>query len=346
MPRTRSLAWAELKFGLIAIFAMVMAGLLIFAVGGAGGFFWQTYSLKVRFANVAGLMAGSPVRVAGVEVGSVTDVELTPTGVVVVFTVNEDMKPLVTDKSIATIGSISLLGEGAVDLTARPDGVPVPEWGFVNSGIAEGSIAQLTTEATSGLAEAKALVEDLRKGKGTMGKLFTDEALYKELEAMVKASERVASAIANGKGTAGKFANDPRLYDEMHKSVANLNAITTKLRNGEGSLGQLMNDPALAKSLNATSTNLETMTGKLNRGEGTAGKLLNDDALYKKIDAMTSRLDTVLQQLNEGQGTAGLLLRDKQLYENMNQTVSEMKSLIAEIKKDPKKYLNVKVSIF
>ena len=61
---------------------------------------------------------------------------------------------------------------------------------------------------------------------------------------------------------------------------------------------------------------------------------------------MTARLDTVLQQLNDGQGTAGLLLRDKQLYENMNQTVSEMKALIAEIKKDPKKYLNVKVSIF
>ena len=74
--------------------------------------------------------------------------------------------------------------------------------------------------------------------------------------------------------------------------------------------------------------------------------LLNDDALYKRIDGMTARLDAVLQQLNDGQGTAGLLLRDKQLYENMNQTVSEMKSLIAEIKKDPKKYLNVKVSIF
>ena len=37
MPRTRSLAWAELKFGLIAVFAMVMAGMLIFAVGGSGG---------------------------------------------------------------------------------------------------------------------------------------------------------------------------------------------------------------------------------------------------------------------------------------------------------------------
>ena len=35
MPRTRSLAWAELKFGLIAVFALVMAGMLIFAVGGS-----------------------------------------------------------------------------------------------------------------------------------------------------------------------------------------------------------------------------------------------------------------------------------------------------------------------
>ena len=75
MPRTRSLAWAELKFGLIAVFALVMAGLLIFAVGGGGGFFWQNYPLKVQFPNVAGLMSGSPVRVAGVEVGAVTDVD-------------------------------------------------------------------------------------------------------------------------------------------------------------------------------------------------------------------------------------------------------------------------------
>ena len=118
MPRTRSLAWAELKFGLIAVFAMVMAGMLIFAVGGSGGFFWQNYPLKVKFDNVAGLMEGSPVRVAGVEVGSVSHVELLPSGVEVWFDIKDDMRPLVTDGSVASIGSISLLGEGAVDITA------------------------------------------------------------------------------------------------------------------------------------------------------------------------------------------------------------------------------------
>ncbi len=41
-----------------------------------------------------------------------------------------------------------------------------------------------------------------------------------------------------------------------------------------------------------------------------------------------------------------MLMKDKQLYDNMNSAASELKLLIAEIKKDPKKYLNVRVSIF
>jgi phospholipid/cholesterol/gamma-HCH transport system substrate-binding protein len=50
--------------------------------------------------------------------------------------------------------------------------------------------------------------------------------------------------------------------------------------------------------------------------------------------------------LNEGEGTVGQLLKDKQLYENMNKVTTEMSALIAEITKNPKKYLNVRVSIF
>jgi len=346
MPRTRSLAWAELKFGLIAVFALVMAGLLIFAVGGGGGFFWQNYSLKTKFDNVAGLMAGSPVRVAGVQVGAVDEVVLSGQGVEVIFSVKDDFRPLVTDRSVAVLGTISLLGEGAVDITSGLGGTPIPEWGYVKAGVAEGSIAQLTSQANAGINEARLLVEDIRKGRGTVGKLFTDDSLYREFDALVGASERVARAIADGRGTMGKLTTDDKLYNELNASIANLNAITAKVRNGEGSLGQLMNDPAFANKLSATTGNLEALTARLNRGEGSAGKLLTDDALYKRLDSMTARLDTVLQNLNNGEGTAGQLLRDKQLYENMNQTIVEVRALVAEIKKDPKKYLNVKVSIF
>lgn len=346
MPRTRSLAWAELKFGLIAVFAIVMAAILIFAVGGGGGFFWQNYPLKVRFDNVAGLAQGSPVRLAGVEVGSVKNVELSGNGVEVWFDIKDEMRPLVTDRSIATIGSISLLGEAAVDISPGQGGTPIDDWGYVRPGIAEGSIQQVTSQASAGLEEAKKLIEDLRAGKGTIGRLFTDESIYREFDAFVKAAERVTRSVADGRGTLGRLTNDPKLYTELEASIANLNAITGNLRKGEGSLGKLLNDQALADRVTQATANIEGMTAKMNRGEGTMGKLITDDALYQRLDSMTARLDTVLQNLNTGEGTAGQLLRDKRLYENMNQTITEIRALVAEITKDPKKYLNVKVSIF
>src|ERR671911_445484 len=75
MPRTRSLKWSELKIGIMAVVALFIAAALILALGGEGGFFWERYNLKVKFSNAGGVQEGSPVRVAGVTVGAVTDLE-------------------------------------------------------------------------------------------------------------------------------------------------------------------------------------------------------------------------------------------------------------------------------
>ena len=345
MPRTRSLALAELKLGIIAVVAIVLTGALIFAVGG-GGFFWQQYPLKTTFPNVAGIKSGSPVRIAGIEKGSVSQVEFAGTGVEVWLDVENDVRRLITTESFASIGSISLLGEGAIDITAAPSGTPIPDWGYVRSRPATGSIAELTQSATNGLDEAKRLIQDIRAGQGTVGKLFTDDAVYREIERFVNAAERVTTAIANGEGTLGRLTRDPKLYQELEQSVTNLNTLTARLRAGEGTLGQLLNDPALARNLTNTTANLDSISGRLNKGEGTLGKLISDDALYARLDELTGRLDALVDRLNSGQGTAGQLLQDKQLYENMNQAASELRGLIGDIRKDPKKYLNVKVSIF
>jgi len=114
----------------------------------------------------------------------------------------------------------------------------------------------------------------------------------------------------------------------------------------EGSIGQLLKDDKLAKSLTATSSNFEQISGRLNRTDNTAGKLLNEKELYDKLNSTVSRLDELTKNLNEGKGTAGQLLHDTKLYDTMNTAASEIKSLIADIRKDPKKYLNVRVSIF
>ena len=61
---------------------------------------------------------------------------------------------------------------------------------------------------------------------------------------------------------------------------------------------------------------------------------------------MTDRLDALVGDLNKGEGTAGQLLQDKQLYENMNGAVDRAAQPARRDPKDPKKYLNVRVSIF
>src|SRR5687768_7915783 len=102
MPRTRSLAWTELKIGIISVIAIALAGTLIFMLSGEGGFAWQRYPLKTTFDNVAGLGDGSPVRVAGVEVGSVTAVSFIGDRVEVTFEVAEAAAPRITTGSIAS----------------------------------------------------------------------------------------------------------------------------------------------------------------------------------------------------------------------------------------------------
>ena len=346
MPRTRSLAWAELKIGIVSIIALVIAAFLIFMISGSGGFFWQRYSLKTVFPDIAGLKEGAPVRVAGVEVGSVKKIDFTGDKVEVTLQVSRDQRQRITDRSRASLGSVSLLGEAAVDITADSHGMPIPEWGYVPSSVATGSLSSVAQQATVSLEQTTELLQDIRQGKGTIGKLMTDPTLFNEMNQLVDAANSVTRNLNSSRGTLGRLMNDPTAAKSLEASLANLQMVTERLRNGEGSLGQLIANDALAKSVTSTTANLDSITGRLNRGEGTAGKLMTDVELYNRLDSMADRLDKMAASLNSGEGTAGQLLHDKQLYENMNKAVTQLQDLLQQLRADPKKYLNVKVSIF
>jgi phospholipid/cholesterol/gamma-HCH transport system substrate-binding protein len=346
MPRTRSLAWAQLKVGIVSVIALVLAAGLVFLLGGEGGFSWQQYPLKATFDNIAGLGNGSPVRVAGVEVGSVTEIEFRGDRVEVSFEIADEMRPRITTGSTAALGSVSLLGESAVDITPSSQGTPIPDWGYVKSGKPLGSITEVATQATAGIEQLTTILQDIRAGRGTVGQLFTNDSVYRELNGLLAAAEDVAGNIQNGRGTIGRLMNDPAAARALEGSMQNLEAVTAKIRAGEGSLGRLLNDDAMAKSLTQVTGNLETMTGRINSGQGTMGKLVNDQELYNRLNSMTNRLDKLVAALNQGEGTAGQLLKDRQMYDNMNGAIVQLRTLIAEITKDPKKYLNVRVSLF
>jgi phospholipid/cholesterol/gamma-HCH transport system substrate-binding protein len=346
MPRTRSLVWSQLKVGVLAIAAIAIAGLTIFLLVGQRGFFWQRYSLKARFDNVSGLNSGSPVRVAGVQVGSVTDVALIGEKVEVTLQVKKDQRERITTGSVAKLGSVSLLGESAVDITPSTSGSPIPDWGYVPPGRPATQISDITEQASQGVEEITKLVQDIRAGKGTAGKLMTDDRLYAELRTFVATAGDVTRGIQQGRGTIGKLIKDPRAAESLEASLMNLETMTRQINAGEGTIGRLMKDDSLARALSDTTSNLKELTGKLNRGEGTAGKLMTDATLFNRLNSLSERFDQLLSRINDGQGTVGQLLKDRQLYENMNGAVTDLRAFLTAVEKDPKKYLNVKISIF
>jgi phospholipid/cholesterol/gamma-HCH transport system substrate-binding protein len=346
MPRTRSLKFSELKIGIMAVVALLIAGALILALGGEGGFFWERYNLKVKFSNAGGVQQGSPVRVAGLTVGAVTDIQIVGSEVEMELELHEDMQDRVRTTSRATIGAVSLLGEGAVDITASTTGQPIPEWGYVPSDAPPAQLADVTAQANKGIAELTALITDIRAGKGTVGKLMTDEQLYAELQQFTSAARSVTEGLQQGKGTLGQLLNNPESARQLEASLKNLTAMTNKINAGQGSIGQLMNDPSLAKNLNEVTANFSSLSARINKGEGTMGQLMNNDALYKRLDAVTTNLELLTAKLNKGEGTMGQLMNDRQLYDNLNKTVSEMQLLLTDIRKDPKKFLNLRMSIF
>lgn len=346
MPRTRSLAWSELKIGIIAVIAIGLAIMLIVAVGGQGGFSWNRYELKTRFPDVQGLKSGAVVRVAGVEVGKVTGVAFEGAEVLVTFEVNQEHQQRITDRSRASIGSLSLLGEPIIEVTPSAEGRPLQNGDFIPSARTAGQIADVAAGATEALEQATGMLRDIRAGQGSVGKLFTDDQLYRDIQGFVGAAQNVANHVAQGRGTLGMLARDPRAYQQLEAALTNLRDMTRRINAGEGSLGRLLNDDALAKSLTGTAASVDQLTARLNRGEGTAGKLLTDRELYDRFNAIGGRIDALVAALEAGQGTAGSLMKDKALYDNMNGAATELRSLIADIRKDPRRYLNVRVSIF
>ena len=148
MPRTRSLAWSELKIGIIAVAALALAVDAHHRGRRRSGFSWQRYELKTKFADVQGLKSGAIVRVAGVEVGKVTDVELVGRrGRGRPVEVKKENQSRITTDSRASIGSLSLLGEPVIDISPSTTGTPLKDGDYIQAGRAPGSSSDVAETA-------------------------------------------------------------------------------------------------------------------------------------------------------------------------------------------------------
>ena len=381
MPRSnRSVTLSQLRVG---IFILLATGILVFLVLNASGDinpFSKKLHLKARFGDANGLRDGSEVRLAGVRVGKVDNITLLPPSdvpnaprveVLMIIDSSIDGRPAnerIRSDSTAQQGSPSLLGnEMLINITpGSAIGQPVQDYAILPSS-SSNTVNDFATSGTdlaqrlSKLSdEINGIVKEVKEGKGTVGRLFTDEQLYNNLNATIRETEDVMRQVRSGQGSAGRFLNDPALYNNANDIVVQLRGIADDLRAGRGTAGRLLTDDELYNRINRTADKLDrsvndinSMIADINAGRGTLGRLLKDEQIYNDARAAIARFNTTAERIDNmvsaaqrGEGTVGRLLNDDTLYTNVNQLSSEGVKLIYDFRQNPKKYLTIKFELF
>lgn len=361
MPQRKQLTWTELRVGLFVLVALFVIAVGIFYVTGAG-FLGPKYRLRTFLPEVAGLTSGAPVRLDGVDVGNVESIKFSPRtaghaveksrNIEVVMRLDKRFQAEILSDSTASLVTEGLLGNRYINVTRGLTGLPLKENQEV-TGAEEKAIAQVVQGSADVLANLNALSQDVRdlvagvqEGRGSLGKLLTDDQLYNHMNSIVAKSDQMVTKVQQGQGTVGKLIASDELYGKVNTTMDNVNGIISDVRAQKGTIGRLLYDPSLYDEAKRALDNGNSIITDVRAGKGSLGKLTTDDELYNKLRETSTNLASATAKLNDNTTTAGKLFSDPKLYDNLTGLTGDLRLLIGDFRQNPKKFLHIKVAIF
>jgi phospholipid/cholesterol/gamma-HCH transport system substrate-binding protein len=274
------------------------------------GLFQEYVEYRAIFKNVSGLKPGSEVHLAGVTVGNILKTSINPDGnIVVTFQVLKQYSDRIRRDSRCTIGFMGLLGEKSLDLT--PGSIkepPIPPEGLVVS-VEPLDITQLLARAAPSLNDVQKVLTNLVSITESMAGPESDfNKIFSELKDIV-------SKINAGKGSLGKLVNDPALYRDTADSMKQVRKFVDNLEKSKGLIGALMNDPAFKEQTLKTMTEMQATFASLRI---TAANL---KAAAARLPDITKKLDSFLVNLNRaGKGLPGLVTQGESAFSDVDTT--------------------------
>jgi phospholipid/cholesterol/gamma-HCH transport system substrate-binding protein len=264
------------------------------------------YPLYSKFAWGQNLKPGQQVLLAGVAVGAVADVTLRQDGYLdVVLRVNDDVK--VPRNSLASVKPVGIFGDAAIALTPKgPSPVSYNPGDTVPVGPADTDIQAIMNRVDS---------------------------IGNTVQQMTKAIN--ADLIASGgiKDMRKSLANAAELTQSAARLSAQLNGIAAEQsRNLSATMASLRRAVSAVDSakIDSTMKNFQTSSASLTR-------------IASNLDSTSRRASNLMAGLDRGEGTAGKLLKDTLLYRDLRGLVTQADSVMADLKANPKKYINLRI---
>jgi phospholipid/cholesterol/gamma-HCH transport system substrate-binding protein len=247
----------------------------IFLVGTQEGLFQHTFRVSAYFTSVEGIRSGSPVRLAGVDIGVVDKVNVSPADnkVCLHLKLNTQAKGFVKKDSYATIMPEGLVGSYYIDVSAGSRaGEPVEDGDVLQA--REGTRLSQVLESTGEILQNVRLASDelaqtltrINNGRGTLGKLIVNEDIYNQL---MHLTSRADSGLTTQLDNIDQLSVSVKgVVHRADTLIANANTVVARLNEGEGTVGALLAERTVYDSLLVALRNTVRATEEAKVGAG------------------------------------------------------------------------------
>ena len=319
------------RVGLFVLITLSLFVLILFFLTGEQRFYEKSYTLTTSFTNTAGLIKGAAVRLSGVRIGAVTDIEFTPNPVgdkviMVRMKISRDGMSRINPDAKATIRTEGLLGDKFIEvipgvekpMAKLPDSLDIESQTPIEFASIIGQSGDLLaniisiSESLDKIVKAFGQEENINNISKTLASLrASSEAIQKNLEAIEHNDGILNTMIYGEKNKSGK--SDENALIKLNKAVTKLDNMLSQIDKGDGTLHDLVYNKELSSDINSTVANLKNATANLNGQDGVITELKETMSNFREISEM----------LRGGEGTLGALLIDPSVYDSLKGILGE-----------------------
>lgn len=319
------------RVGLFVLITLSLFVLIVFFLSGEQRFFEKSYTLTTSFTNTAGLIKGAAVRLSGVRIGEVTDIEFSPKPVgdkiiTVTMRITKDGMSRISPDAKATIRTEGLLGDKYIEvipgiekpLAKIPESLEIESQTPVEFASIIGQSGDLLaniisiSESLDKIVKAFGEEENIKNISQTIASVrASSEAIQKNLEAIEKNEGILNTMIYGEKDKKGKAEENALI--KLNKAVTKLDTLIDQINRGDGALHDLVYNKQLSSDINSTVANLKDASANLNGEQGVITELRETMSNFREISEM----------LRGGEGTLGALLIDPSVYDSLKGILGE-----------------------
>ena len=329
----------SIKVGLFVIAGLALCVVATFLIGENQQLWDHKVDFHAAFDDVAGLKPGSPVRMGGVDVGTVTAVEhssdVNDRKIHVTVAVVRREAPRVRDDTVATIEGKGLLGDKMLVLSTEGKGPSLAPGGELRTSVpvditeAIGAVAQKANDALKNVDEVTTVLNDPRFKDNLRASLEDVRLILDGVARQDSAAHRLFMDPTEGARLDEAISRLNAASAELDATLANARAATEQLKTGPGLAHALLYDGDLSKNASGALEEVHKDLEAIRTGNGLAHSLLYGDEgsqqhVMQNVDAMSDDLRAIIHDVRQGKGTLGALIVDPSVYDDLRALVGNV----------------------